>query len=100
MAGLGLEPRCPDTETHTLGNEPAQGSAGNTSESRGRGGVKMLVSTGLSCGRTDWSGWGWYFPAGPVQSLSPVVLISVRVDPLGNRQCLKSWGRIGSFPTD
>lgn len=31
---LGLEPRCPDTETHTLGNEPGQGSAGNTSKSR------------------------------------------------------------------
>ena len=61
MAGLGLEPRCPDTETHTLGNEPGQGSAGNTSESRGSRGVKMLVSMGLSCGHTDWSRWGWGF---------------------------------------
>ena len=86
VAGLGLEPRCPDTETHTLGNEPGQGSAGNTSESRGSRGVKMLVSMGLSCGHTDWSRWGWYFSACPVQSLSQVVLISARVDPLGNRQ--------------
>lgn len=69
VAGLGLEPRCADTVSSSW-------RAGNTPESRGRCGVRMLASAGLPCDHTSCHRRDGTFPAEPGWSLSQAASIS------------------------